>query len=133
MKVHGSCHCGNIAFEAEVDPNACGVCHCTDCQKLCGSAFRVNVQAAAVTFKMLKGQPRIYIKTAESGNRRAHGFCGECGTPIYAAAPQNTPTYSIRIGTLDERAQFKPRRQIWRRSAMPWAMNIEALPASEQQ
>ena len=43
MKVHGSCHCGDIGYEAEVDPAQVGICSCTDCQMLTGSAFRVSV------------------------------------------------------------------------------------------
>jgi hypothetical protein len=39
MKIDGHCHCGQITFEAEVDPTALTICHCTDCQTLTGSAF----------------------------------------------------------------------------------------------
>jgi hypothetical protein len=31
MKVTGRCHCGQISFEAEIDPAQVRVCHCTDC------------------------------------------------------------------------------------------------------
>lgn len=34
MKVDGGCHCGRIAYEAEIDPAGVLVCHCTDCQTL---------------------------------------------------------------------------------------------------
>jgi hypothetical protein len=44
------------------------------------------------TFVLPSGTSKIYIKTAESGNKRAHAFCPECGTPIYAAAPGANPT-----------------------------------------
>jgi hypothetical protein len=55
MKIDGHCHCGRISFEAEVDPNAVTICHCTDCQTLTGSAFRANVSAAAVHFVLRSG------------------------------------------------------------------------------
>jgi hypothetical protein len=42
MKIDGHCHCGEITFEAEVDPDALNICHCTDCQTLSGSAFRAK-------------------------------------------------------------------------------------------
>jgi hypothetical protein len=32
MKVDGHCHCGEITFEAEGDPTAPTICHCTGCQ-----------------------------------------------------------------------------------------------------
>ena len=99
MHVDGGCHCGFIQYEAEVDPASVGVCHCTDCQTLTGTAYRTTVQSLKGAFKLLRGSPKIYIKTAESGNQRAHGFCPECGTPIYATTVGNPECYGIRVGT----------------------------------
>ena len=134
MKIDGGCHCGRITYEAVVDPDMVSICHCTDCQKLTGSAFRANVQAPAETFVLRGGPPKIYIKTAESGNQRAHAFCGDCGTPIYAAAISNPPTYSLRIGGIKQRAEFgRPKRQIWCKSALPWSMDIRDVEQFSKQ
>src|SRR5215831_5403921 len=99
MKIDGGCHCGNITYVAEIDPDKVGLCHCTDCQTLSGSAFRISVPAARNAFSLSGGQPKIYVKTAESGAKRAQAFCPECGTPIYAAA-QPTLKYSISAWAL---------------------------------
>ena len=134
MKIDGSCHCGKITYEAEVDPKMVAICHCTDCQALTGTAFRTNVQAPAATFKLLSGEPKIYIKTtADSGNRRAHAFCPDCGSPIYAAALSNTPSYALRLGAIKQRAQLRPQVQIWSKSALPWSTDISAIPKREKQ
>jgi hypothetical protein len=133
MKIDGACHCGAIAFEAEVDPARVGMCHCTDCQTLSGSAFRVNVTAAAATFRLLRGEPRTYLKTADSGGLRRHGFCGDCGTPIYSAAPENPTSYGLRLGTIAQRRELSPQRQIWRRSALPWVDALGDVPGVERQ
>jgi hypothetical protein len=131
MKVEGGCHCGAIVYEAEVDPETARICHCTDCQTLTGSAFRVNVPAPADRFRLTRGAPKIYIKTADSGNRRAHAFCGDCGGPIYAAAPENTTSYSLRVGALKQRALIdKPKQQIFCASALPWSMNLDGVAKS---
>jgi hypothetical protein len=58
MKVEGSCHCGQVTFDAEIDPGAVRICHCTDCQTLTGSAFRVSVHTAAAHFALRTGSPR---------------------------------------------------------------------------
>ncbi|WP_208021386.1 GFA family protein [Paracoccus versutus] len=42
MKVDGRCHCGHATYQAEIDPGRVSICHCTDCQQLAGSAFRVT-------------------------------------------------------------------------------------------
>jgi hypothetical protein len=133
MKVEGSCHCGEIAFDAEVDPGAVGICDCTDCQTLTGSVYRVTVQAPAATFVMRSGAPKIYIKTAESGNKRAHAFCLNCGTPIQATDPEQPRSYGLRVGTLKQRAEFRLGRQIWYRSVLPWASDIRDVPRIERQ
>ena len=133
MHIDGGCHCGHITFEAEVDPSAVSICHCTDCQNLTGSAFRVTVAAPKAGFRILTGQPKIYIKTAESGVKRAHGFCPECGTPLYGADPDNPTSVSIRLGCVKERAQLKPATQIWHHSAMPWLAGLATVPASGEQ
>ena len=75
MKIDGGCHCGNITYTAEIDPENVGICHCTDCQTLSGTAFRTSVRANKETFHLAGGQPKIYVKTAESGAKRAQAFC----------------------------------------------------------
>jgi hypothetical protein len=130
MRIDGRCHCGEITFEAEVDPNAVTICHCADCQRLTGSAFRVAVPAPAAHF-VLRGEPRTFVKTADSGNKRRHAFCGACGTPIYACALDDPQNYSLRVGTITQRASLSPRRQLRRRSALDWVDRLAALPASE--
>jgi hypothetical protein len=134
MKIEGSCHCGAIAYEAEVDPASASICHCTDCQALTGSAYRVVIPAPAEGFKLKRGTPKIYVKTAESGNQRAQAFCADCGTPIYAAAVSNPTVYSLRVGAIRQRAQLgRPRRQIWCRSALSWPMDLTGIEQRERQ
>ena len=135
MKVTGACHCGQIAYEAEVDPATVRICHCTDCQKLTGTVFRAGIPSLPGTFKLTNGSPKLYIKTAESGSKRVHAFCPECGTPIYSTSAEPNPSvYGLRLGGLDQRAQFAPPlRQIWCRSAIAWSMDISNVAQSERQ
>jgi hypothetical protein len=131
MKINGHCHCGEITFEAEVDPDTLNICHYTDRRTLSGAAFRINIPAPAEHF-VLRGTPKTYIKRAEGGNKRLHAFCGNCGTPIYACAVENLQVYGLRAGAITQRAAFSPRRQIWCRSAMPWVDELATVPAAEK-
>ncbi len=133
MKVHGACHCGAIEYEADVDPASTMICHCSDCQTLSGAPFRASVVAPAEHFVLKRGTPNIYVKTAESGNKRAQGFCGTCGTAIYSAMVENTPAYFLRVGPLRERAQLPPQKQIWCQSAQGWTMNLAGVEKREKQ
>ena len=132
MKVQGRCHCGAITYEAEVEPGKVNICHCLDCQMLTGSAFRANAPTTA--FRLLRGTPKIYVKTADSGAQRAHSFCADCGTPIYATSVESPTSWSLRIGTLDQRYELgAPRRQIWTSRRHPWVCEMADVPAVEGQ
>jgi hypothetical protein len=131
MRATGRCYCGQISFEAEIDPDRVRVCHCADCQTLSGSAFRTNVPVLRGTFALKSGEPKTFVKIGDSGNRVIHAFCPDCGTPIYSAVPGDPPTYSLRVGTLDRRADLVPSREIWRRSALSWTSELN-LPRSER-
>ena len=129
MHIDGACHCGRITFTAEVDPARVSVCHCTDCQAFSGAPFRATVPAAIESFH-LRGEPKRYIKTADSGARRVQAFCGDCGTPLFATAPEGATQVNIRLGCVQQRAELAPLKQIWQRSAMPWIASVPDLPAS---
>jgi hypothetical protein len=125
MKIDGGCHCGEIAYEAEIDPEKVGICHCTDCQTLSASAYRTVVLVPGDSFKLTRGTPKEYVKVAESGNRRAQGFCGTCGSALYATdAGDNRKVYNLRVGTARQRAQLVPRFECWHQSALPWLPEI---------
>jgi hypothetical protein len=134
MRVQGSCHCGAITYEAEVDPSSSHICNCSDCQMLTGSGFRVTVHAPRSTFRLLTGKPKVYVKIADSGTKRRHSFCPNCATPVHSSADTDDPqSYSLRVGCLRQRAELPPRKRNWLRSAMGWAQNVSALPANDTQ
>ena len=133
MKIDGGCHCGFITYEGEADPEKAAICNCTDCQRLSGAPFRGFIPVAAGTFRMT-GQPTIYVKTGDSGNRREQAFCPRCGSPIYASAPGPDPkVYNVRLGTVNQRDRIVPKRQVWARSQQRWVETIAAIPKQETQ
>ncbi len=132
MKIDGACHCGRISYTAEIDPGTVAICHCTDCQTLSGSAFRTVVPVKKAGFQV-SGEPKVYVKTAESGRQRAQAFCPECGTPIYATSVTDPQLYSLRLGTARQRAGLAPRMQQWTRSACGWVDGVAAIPKVEKQ
>jgi hypothetical protein len=134
MKIDGACHCGAIRYEAEIDPGGVRLCHCTDCQRLSGSAYRVAVSAAEGTFKLLSGEPKIYVKTGESGAKRAQAFCETCGSAIYATSVGEGPKkYGLRVGTIRQRAELRPARQFWCRSALDWSSDLRDIKKFERE
>jgi hypothetical protein len=133
MKIDGQCHCGAIAYEAEVDPAMASICNCTDCQVLSGAPFRASIPAAAEDLRFVRGEPTIYVKTADNGNQRGQGFCGNRGTPLFSTSVENRTRYMLRLGSIRQRAEMPPRRQIWCQSALPWGQDISGVPGIPRQ
>lgn len=134
MKVHGSCHCGHVRFVAEADPQLTSICHCNDCQKLTGTAFRLSTPALPGSFALTQGTPKVYIKVAESGARRAQAFCPECGSPLYTYDADKPTPIGLRVGVLDERRALPPTWQKWCDVALAWTQSLaEVEQASRDQ
>jgi hypothetical protein len=128
MKIDGGCHCGFIAYEADVDPDKVIVCHCTDCQSLSGSAFRTVVFVDRDAFELLRGELKTYVKTADSGVERAQMFCPDCGTHIYATSiGDGTASLGLRVGTARQRGELPPSAQYWCRSALDWVKDLNSV------
>ncbi len=134
MKADGSCHCNFISYAAEIDPDRVRICHCDDCQKLSGSAFRIVVSVDEQDFTLLSGQPKTYIKIAESGNQRAQVFCPECGTHIYATSVgEGVKRFGVRVSTLSQKNDLVPKRQFWCKSAQSWVTKLDGMDSTETQ
>ncbi|HUQ35589.1 MAG TPA: GFA family protein [Aestuariivirga sp.] len=129
MKVEGSCLCGIVTYQADVDEYSVTICNCTDCQTHSGSAFRVTVPTEENSFQLLSGEPKVFVKIAQSGNRRALAFCPVCGTPIYSkSADGQAGLIGLRVGPLRQRGSLVPSTQIWGRSAQSWTDKISEIP-----
>jgi hypothetical protein len=133
MHVTGACHCGAITFEAEVDEKLVFTCHCTDCQVIGSTAFRVGAIVRRETFSM-HGPSKEYAKIGSSGQRRMQVFCPECATGIYSYSPDGAaPFLSLRLGGVRQRAQLTPVHQLWFGSALPWVDRLNDIPRCKEQ
>ncbi len=133
MKIDGGCLCGLITYEATINPERTVICHCTDCQVTSGSAFRWIAPVRAEHFRLTAGQPKIYVKTAASGAKRAQAFCSECGTHLYGSDVVDTQSYTLRLATARQAKQLRPSLQIWRRSALGWLKDIDTFTSFDGQ
>ena len=134
MKIDGGCLCRHITYEAVVDPDKVAICHCTDCQTHSGTAFGVVVGITDAQFHLRSGTLKTFEKIADSGTRRALAFCPECGTRIHArTVGEGSSFFGLRLGTVNQRDQLTPKRQVWSRSAQGWLADLESIPKFEKQ
>lgn len=99
----GSCHCGRVKFEADIDLAATGTgkCNCTSCWKKRWWSVKVKPEA----FRAKGGEEVMsgYVAGAERGHT---GFCTKCGVIPYgwvAAAEWNDGEYvTVNVAALDD-------------------------------
>jgi hypothetical protein len=128
MEIDGQCHCGRVTYRADIDPAKVSICHCTDCQNLTGSPYRVTVICSEQQLRMTGAPAKIYAKTGDNGRTRFQHFCEACGSPLFTSGDGGPDDWGIRWGSIRQRDQLKPARQIWCRSAAPWINDLRALP-----
>ena len=98
----GSCHCGRIKFEADIDWSVgTGKCNCTSCWKKRWWSVAVKPEG----FRPLAGAEELsaYKPGASKGHR---GFCKHCGVIPYGwvdKAEWNDGEYvSVNVAALDD-------------------------------
>lgn len=116
----GGCHCGALRYELSAPPLMIYNCHCTNCQKITGSAFTVAATVPEGALAFTKGEPKRASWKADSGNERFGLFCGACGSRIANGQTPSIGLLSLRTGTFDDTSWVEPVGDIWTKSAQGW-------------
>lgn len=114
---NGGCRCGAIRYEVKGAPIAGIACHCRDCQYVSGGAENVSMVFHRPDFAVVKGEPKVYKATTTSGGS---SFCGNCGVHLFSQPDSNPGLVSVKVGSLDDRSDFKVQADIWMKAAPPW-------------
>lgn len=125
----GGCHCGAIRFEAEGDPVMVVHCHCTDCQKITGAHMATVAGVPEASFRVVKGEPKVYATTGDSGGKVNRSFCSHCGSTLFSRVDAMPDVVFVEAGGLDDASGLEPSMHIYTRSAQPWARIPEDMQA----
>jgi hypothetical protein len=140
--IRGGCLCGGITFEITGPLLSPMNCHCSQCRKQHGAAFRSRVRVAASDFRFLSGEHLLKFWESPRGYQR--GFCSTCGSPIInrtgpnwkapAAFPDGPPQYGVALALLDNpqvTPEVKPALHCFVGSKAPWLDITDDLPQYE--
>jgi hypothetical protein len=122
----GGCQCGAIRYEITAAPELVYTCHCTDCQRLTGSAFSLGIVVPEAAFRLTGVEPRGLQRKADSGRVNTRLVCPQCGSWI-CGMPRDGVN-RVRAGTLDDTSWLRPTRHIWVRSKQAW---VDLPPGDE--
>ncbi|AUB43104.1 Mss4-like (plasmid) [Nostoc flagelliforme CCNUN1] len=74
-----------------------------------------------------QGQPKAWIRKADSKHEVKNVFCGECGTRLFHERTYSPGTINVKAGTLDDTSNLLPVGNLWTRSAQPWVTISEEM------
>jgi hypothetical protein len=99
---HGSCHCGKLRFEADLDLAAgTGKCNCSYCWKV--RAWAIGIKPDA--FRLLSGKENAREYGFREGSDNHHVFCNQCGVRVYTYGHVEGiggDYVSVSLSTLDD-------------------------------
>ena len=129
----GGCMCGALRYEVSAAPIMVYNCHCTNCQKISGSAFNTSVIVTEASLRFRAGEPARVEWVSDKGTTRCGLFCGACGSRIVNGGVPSTGVFSLRAGTLDDTSWVRPVGDMFTSSAQPWVRFVEGGLRAERQ
>ncbi|MFC3230679.1 GFA family protein [Marinibaculum pumilum] len=132
MKVEGGCYCGQVRYEAELQPLLKLQCHCRECQYITGGGPNFTMGVPKDGFRYTKGAPKSFTRDdLEIAVTRQ--FCGNCGTHLATVTPRRPEMVLLKVGSLDDPAVFEgPQAAIFTIDMQPFHMIRDGLPSFER-
>ena len=120
LPLNGGCQCGKLRYAVSAAPLMIYCCHCTNCQKISGSAFAISATIFESSLAFTEGTPVKTEWKSDAGNQRYGLICGDCGTRIAHGQTPSIGVFSLRAGTFDDTSWVEPVGHIWTKSAQGW-------------
>ena len=123
-KGEGRCLCSAVRFEWTAKPDWACICHCDSCRRAhnadYGSFFGVN----DANWRWPGAEPKLY--ESSPGVRRY--FCGDCGSPMAAAADKFPGETHFYAASLTNPRDFRPTFEVHVSERLPWVRAFPDLP-----
>ncbi|MEP3715212.1 GFA family protein [Parasphingorhabdus sp.] len=104
LKISGSCHCGAVRFQADVEASPEMLdCNCS----ICSRSGYLHLFVRHENFTLLEGEADLTSYKFGSGEAD-HLFCRHCGVKSFYQPRSHPESWSINYKCLDEGHELKP-------------------------
>ena len=120
----GKCFCGALHYLVADEFAYAANCHCSNCRRTTGSAFKPFAGIPREKLTVTKGEDSRMIFGDEDGHD-AH--CRQCGSLLYSVV-RNGAWVHVAMGTLMDDPSIRPTAHIFVGSKAPWFTITDGLP-----
>ena len=124
----GECFCGAVRYTVVDSFQYALNCHCSNCRRTTGSAFKPFAGIARDKLAVASGDDNVMIYGDEA-DHNAH--CRRCGSLLYSVVRDGAFVH-VAMGTLVDAPSIRPTAHIFVGSKAPWFSITDALPQYEE-
>lgn len=120
----GKCFCGAVAYTVLDEFLYAAYCHCSNCRRTTGSAFKSFAGIGREKLVLAKGHGDLMIFGDDHGNDT---HCKMCGSLLYSVVRAGAYVH-VAMGTLVDVPTMRPNKHIFVGSKAPWFTITDDLP-----
>lgn len=127
-KLAGKCLCGAVQYAVADEFVYAANCHCSNCRRTTGSAFKPIAGIERDKFVLTEGGDNLLIFGDQNGHD-AH--CKLCGSLLYSLVREGAFVH-VAMGTLVDHPAIRPSKHIFVGSKAPWYTITDDLPQYDE-
>ncbi|CAN7304593.1 GFA family protein [Pararhizobium sp. LjRoot238] len=121
----GKCMCGAVEYAVDDAFEYSMNCHCSNCRRTTGSAFKPFAGIRRERLRVVKGHGAGLIYGNCDDAHDVH--CGTCGSLVYSVVREGAYVH-VAMGTLVDAPSIRPAGHIFVGSKAPWYEITDELP-----
>lgn len=120
----GECLCGDVRYRVEDSFLYALNCHCSQCRKATGSAFKPFAGIERSKLNVIEGDKALQMFGDENGH---DARCKRCGSLLYSLVRDGQYVH-VTFGTLVDTPSIRPTAHIFVGSKTQWYTINDSLP-----
>jgi hypothetical protein len=120
----GRCQCGAVRYTVADEFRYAANCHCADCRRATGSAFKPFAGIEQEKLTVTEGAGRLFIVGEENSY---DARCRKCGSLLYSVVRDGAFVH-VALGTLSDEPAVRPSQHIFVDSKASWFTITDDLP-----
>jgi hypothetical protein len=125
----GQCLCGAVQYAVADEFGYALNCHCSNCRRATGSAFKSFAGIERRKLRLTKGEDMLMIFGDPSAAHDVH--CKACGSLLYSVIREGAFVH-VTMGTLLDEPSIRPGAHIFVGSKAPWFTITDELPQFDE-